>query len=47
MAELADALVLGTSGLPVQVQVLLSAFRKEVPVRNGTFSVLQGKYFVV
>ena len=25
MAELADALVLGTSGLPVQVQVLLSA----------------------
>lgn len=28
MAELADALVLGTSGLPVQVQVLLSAFRK-------------------
>ena len=27
MAELADALVLGTSGLPVQVQVLLSALR--------------------
>ena len=26
MAELADALDLGTSGLPVQVQVLLSAF---------------------
>ena len=25
MAELADALVLGTSGLPVQVQVLLPA----------------------
>ena len=28
MAELADALVLGTSGLPVQVQVLLSASKK-------------------
>ena len=29
MAELADALVLGTSGLPVQVQVLLSASKKK------------------
>ena len=36
MAELADALVLGTSGLPVQVQVLLSAFRK-VPVKTVLF----------
>ena len=47
MAELADALVLGTSGLPVQVQVLLSAFIKEVPVKRYFFYVLQGKYFVV
>ena len=31
MAELADALVLGTSGHPVQVQVLLSALRKTKP----------------
>ena len=30
MAELADALVLGTSGLPVQVQVLLSASKVTV-----------------
>ena len=37
MAELADALVLGTSGLPVQVQVLLSAFRREVPVKTVLF----------
>ena len=29
MAELADALVLGTSGHPVQVQVLLSAVETE------------------
>ena len=29
MAELADALVLGTSGLPVQVQVLLPAVEQE------------------
>ena len=36
MAELADALVLGTSGLPVQVQVLLSAFRKSTG-QNGAF----------
>ena len=32
MAELADALVLGTSGLPVQVQVLLSALIKRSSV---------------
>lgn len=31
MAELADALVLGTSGLPVQVQVLLSALNGAKP----------------
>ena len=31
-----DALVLGTSGLPVQGQVLLSAFRK-VPVKTVLF----------
>ena len=37
MAELADALVLGTSGLPVQVQVLLSAFTEEVPVKTVLF----------
>ena len=30
MAELADALVLGTSGHPVQVQVLLSAVKSTV-----------------
>ena len=29
MAELADALVLGTSGYPVQVQVLLPAVEQE------------------
>ena len=32
MAELADALVLGTSGYPVQVQVLLSAVMKKAPI---------------
>ncbi len=36
MAELADALVLGTSGLPVQVQVLLSASKK-APVKTVLF----------
>ncbi len=36
MAELADALVLGTSGLPVQVQVLLSASQK-APVKTVLF----------
>ena len=40
MAELADALVLGTSGLPVQVQVLLSAFRQSTG-EHGAFFVLQ------
>ena len=44
MAELADALVLGTSGLPVQVQVLLSAFREEVPVKRYFFC-FTGKIF--
>lgn len=37
MAELADALVLGTSGLPVQVQVLLSASKKKAPVKTVLF----------
>ena len=46
MAELADALVLGTSGLPVQVQVLLSAFRKSTGQKR-CFFVLQRKNFVV
>ena len=42
MAELADALVLGTSGHPVQVQVLLSAVRIEKyrRMRNISESVL-------
>ena len=38
MAELADALVLGTSGLPVQVQVLLSAFRKSTGYLNNIYA---------
>ncbi len=42
MAELADALVLGTSGLPVQVQVLLSAFTEEVPVKTVLFLFYRG-----
>ena len=46
MAELADALVLGTSGLPVQVQVLLSASKK-APVKTVLFFVLQTWFFVV
>ena len=37
MAELADALVLGTSGLPVQVQVLLSAFRMKYRLKTVLF----------
>ncbi len=37
MAELADALVLGTSGLPVQVQVLLSAFRIKYRLKTVLF----------
>ncbi len=37
MAELADALVLGTSGLPVQVQVLLSAFRMKYRSKTVLF----------
>ena len=42
MAELADALVLGTSGHPVQVQVLLSAVETEKyrRMRNISESVL-------
>ena len=36
MAELADALVLGTSGLPVQVQVLYPHLEK-VPVKTVLF----------
>ena len=39
MAELADALVLGTSGHPVQVQVLLSAGKKKYRL-CGTFFVI-------
>ena len=40
MAELADALVLGTSGHPVQVQVLLSAGKKKYRL-CGTFFVIR------
>ncbi len=40
MAELADALVLGTSGLPVQVQVLLSAVIKRLSI-----NLIYGKSF--
>ena len=46
MAELADALVLGTSGLPVQVQVLLSASKKKHRLKR-CFFVLQTWFFVV
>ena len=37
MAELADALDLGSSGLPVQVQVLLSAPKKSRALRALDF----------
>ena len=37
MAELADALDLGSSGLPVQVQVLLSAPKKFGALRAPNF----------
>ena len=37
MAELADALDLGSSGLPVQVQVLLSAPKKTGALRAPVF----------
>ena len=43
MAELADALDLGSSGLPVQVQVLLSAVNEKYRMSiNRAFPVLFG-----
>ena len=41
MAELADALVLGTSGYPVQVQVLLSAVNEKSTDYSGAFCFTQ------
>ena len=47
MAELADALVLGTSGYPVQVQVLLSALNEESTDYSGAFCFTQVSFWCI
>ena len=44
MAELADALDLGSSVHDVQVQVLLSAFAETLPVAGSVFFDFIGKF---
>ena len=47
MAELADALVLGTSGYPVQVQVLLSAVMKKSTDCSGAFCFTRVSFWCI